>query len=63
MDIDQAERVIAGILAQVEKQYDSFIEEVIINNTEITTLGDIRPQLLRKVHIKIKPRPGTGWQV
>lgn len=62
MEIQDAEKAIEKILADLEKEYDSYIESISIDDTEVTGHGDERPMILRRVCIELKQKPGTRWR-
>lgn len=60
--ITVAEREIAKIMAALESDTGMVLDTINVRDIEITEYGDDRQQLLRKVLIKMKRRPGTRWQ-
>lgn len=61
MAIEDAESEIARILKILEYKTDSLVRRVNVENNDITTCGDRRPQWSRRVVIELDPRPGTQW--
>lgn len=59
--IDAAETKIAGILAQLEFETGQLVEHIRVDDIEVTTIGDTRPQLSRRVFITLRRVPGSNW--
>lgn len=57
-----AEQKIAEILAQLERDTGTIIEEISIVDVDATQIQDTRTQLLRRVVIELRPMPGTRWE-
>ena len=61
MAIEDAEAEIARILKILEYKTDSLVRRVNVENNDVTTCCDRRPQWSRRVVIELDPRPGTQW--
>lgn len=59
--IAATEKEISSILAKLETDTGMVLDRLDILDTEVTTLGDPRPQWLRRVRIDMKRLPGTMW--
>lgn len=59
--IAAAEKEIARVLAKLESDTGMVLETIDVRDIEVTTLGDDRPQWLRRVAIEMKRLPGTRW--
>jgi len=57
-----AEKEITRILMRLEQDTDSVIERVNIIDIDITTAGDDRPRLARRIQIDMARLPGTRWE-
>jgi hypothetical protein len=60
--ITEAEMKISKVLAKLEADTGTVLERIEVRDTEVTTVGDRRPQWLRRVFIEMKPLPGTRWE-
>ena len=61
MNISEAEREIARVLAALEKENDCIVDLVALRDIEVTTMGDDRQQLQRRVVIETHRIPGSNW--
>ena len=59
--ITVAEREIAAILAQLERDTGSIVTDIEITSIEITTMRDDRRMLQQRVLIELQRMPGTCW--
>lgn len=59
--ITAAEKEISDILAKLETDTGMVLESINVNDIEVTTFTDDRPQLLRSVSLEMKRLPGTRW--
>jgi len=59
--ISIAEDKIASILADLERQTEGYVRSVEIDDIETTDAESARPRLIRKVFVKLDPKPGTSW--
>ena len=59
--ISIAERSISDILKQLEIDTDSIVDKIMLDDIEITKMGDVRPQLLRSIQIVMMRLPGSHW--
>lgn len=59
--IEQAERAIGAILAQLERDVDMLVQSVDIVDVEITRFESTRNEFYRRVELKLQRRPGTHW--
>lgn len=59
--IAAAEKEISKVLAKLEADTGMVFEHLEVRDTEVTTLGDPRPQWLRRVVVEMKRLPGTRW--
>lgn len=62
MTVAEAEKAVARILADLEKELDSHVEHIEIQDYEVTQFTDDRVQYLRQVAITLKRKPGTRWK-
>ena len=56
-----AEREISRILAKLESDTGMVLDSIGVNDIEVTTFSDDRPQWLRIVTLEMKRLPGTRW--
>lgn len=63
MDVEQAQKQIAQILAELERETDQVVEGLSIEAIDVTAVGSHRQQLMRWVRIDLKPVPGSNWQM
>jgi hypothetical protein len=61
MNSDEAERAIASILSDLETSSGQIVESIKIDDLDITSMKDSRPEWIRKVCIELKRQPGTKW--
>lgn len=61
--ISQAQKQIAGILANLEKEADVIVKSIEFDDVDVTCGGDDRPKLRRKIFIECERLPGHGWEV
>lgn len=59
--ITEAEKEISKVLARLEADTGMILDRIEVRDTEVTTIGDDRPQWLRRVAIEMKRLPGTRW--
>lgn len=59
--IEQAERAIGAILAELERDVDMLVESVDVVDVEIMRLDSTRKEFHRRVELKLQRRPGTHW--
>jgi hypothetical protein len=59
--ITAAEKEISKVLAKLEADTGMVLDRLEVRDTEVTTIGDPRPQWLRRVMIEMKRLPGTRW--
>ena len=59
--IAEAEREVSRILAKLEADTGMLLEQLEIRDYDVTTIGDKRQQLLRRVKVQMKRLPGTRW--
>lgn len=59
--IRAAEKEIAMLLAKLEKDADALVEAIAVIDVDVTTAGDVRKQLLRRVLIDMRRIPGAEW--
>jgi len=53
---------ISAMLKELELRTGCNVSEVLINDTEITTIGDSTPQRIRRAIVVLTRLPGTQWQ-
>lgn len=58
--IYRAEQAVAAILADLESSIDMVVDRISIDDIEVTSVGDARPQWRRRVVIEMK-RSGSKW--
>jgi len=59
--ISKAEKDIATILQQLEKETESVVSYVELNDVDVTTMTSRRTELERHVRVEMKRLPGTKW--
>lgn len=59
--IDDAQRQINAILAELERTTDGHVRGLQVIDLDARTISDDRPCLQRRVVIDLQPMPGTGW--
>lgn len=59
----EAEKKIARVLAELETNTGMVVDYLELNDIDVTTVGDDRPQLIRSLNIKMKRLPGTKWDI
>jgi hypothetical protein len=59
--ITKAEREIAAILAQLERDTGSIVTDIEIKSIEVTTMQDDRRMLQQCVLVELERLPGTCW--
>lgn len=59
--ITAAEKEISKVLAKLEADTGMVLDMLEVRDTEVTRMGDQRPQLLRRVVLDMKRLPGTRW--
>lgn len=61
MNVSQAEKEIAQILANFERDSDCVVDTVTLSAIDITRMNDDRVQLGRFVKIETHRLPGNNW--
>lgn len=61
MKIEEAERQIGAILAELETSSGSVVRGIRIDDIETTKFEDTRPQFISKVCIELERLPGRDW--
>lgn len=61
MTIEKAEKLIAGVLSQLETDTGSVVTVLEVKDVEVTALADTRKQMERRVTIELERLPGTHW--
>lgn len=59
--IDQAERAIASILAQLEIETGMLVNHITVISDEITNKSDSRREYAQRVEIEMYSLPGHTW--
>jgi hypothetical protein len=59
--IKQAESEISAILAKLERDTGAVVESISVRDIEVTTVGDSRREIVRKVVVETCRPPGTNW--
>lgn len=59
--INQAELAIARILEQLEMDTGSVVEEISLDDIDVTSLESDRQVIARRVRLELKRLPGTSW--
>ena len=59
--ITVAEREIAAILGQLERDTGSIVTDIEIKSIEVTSMQDDRRMLRQRVVIELERLPGTCW--
>ena len=59
--IELAEKQIAGILADLEARTGALVDEVGVEDVEVTRIGDGQRQYQRRVVIAMARVPGRNW--
>ncbi len=62
IDVPEAQRRIATILAQLERETGAVVEAVHIETLCTRTVGDDLPASLRNVRVLLGAVPGLGWR-
>lgn len=57
----QTELRIAALLAELEIATGHHVESIGVVNTDISTIAEAIPRWSRRVHIDIRPTPGSNW--
>lgn len=60
--VKRAELRIGTILAALERETASLVDDVEIRNIAVTTVCDEREQIRRRVAVDLKRLPGTCWE-
>ncbi len=58
--IEKAQRLVALVLAQLERETGGYVRDIAVTDLDITTISDDTQQLKRRVMINVKPKPGTN---
>lgn len=61
MTIAKAEKLIAGVLSELEKDTDQFVVDLHITDLDVTQVQHDRRQIHRHVNIELHRLPGTNW--
>ncbi len=61
MTIEKAQRLIGGILSELEKDTGSIVKRLDLVDTETTGFTDARRQMQRHVEVYLERLPGTSW--
>lgn len=59
--IDAAQREIAQILARLEKETGALVEQVRVEQINVTRMESPREEWQRHVRITLRPVPGSIW--
>jgi hypothetical protein len=59
--LNEAERAINQILAKLEADTGQIVDEIALEDIEITNIGSPRHELNRRVVLTLKRLPGTLW--
>ena len=59
--VEQAERQIATILADLEKRTGCYVENLGVQNIEVTSVSSRAPEFLRRVEVDLRRQPGSRW--
>lgn len=60
-EIIKAEKEISAILMRLEKETGQIVENISLEDLDVTTCGDDAQQLLRRATVTLKRLPGTRW--
>lgn len=63
MNLLEAEKQIAHILAKLEKETSQIVDSVEINKIDVTCFEDDRPRHKCAVRIITHRLPGNGWSI
>lgn len=61
MNLDDARKQITAILAELEKDTSGVVESIWVESHDITRRMDTGPVFVRRVHIRLMPKPGAQW--
>lgn len=61
MDISTAERQIAVILSQLERETGSVVRAIEVTDIEVTKIDSVRREMERRISIDLERLPGTHW--
>lgn len=59
--ITDAEKEISRVLEKLEASTGMVLDRLELRDTEVTSIGDNRPQLIRHIVVEMKRLPGTCW--
>lgn len=59
--IEYAKKEITKILSQLESDTGMIVDELAVEDIDVTTMGDNVRQILRTVILEMKRLPGTRW--
>lgn len=60
--VSAAEKQIALLLADLEKQTGCYVDGLVLKNIEVTTVTSTAPEYLRRVEVDLRRQPGSHWQ-
>lgn len=61
MTISKAQRLIAGVLCELENDTGSVVKHIEVIDVETTRFSDSERRLERRVGIELERLPGTNW--
>ncbi len=61
MKVEEAEKAIAKILAELERTNEGYVEAIAVKSIDMTRLEHGRVHLVRHIEITFKPKPGSDW--
>ncbi len=62
LTIEKAEKLIGGVLAELEKDTGSVVKDLSVIDIVVTEYHQDRQQLARRVQIELERLPGTKWR-
>ena len=61
MTVEEAQKKISEILAQLERDTESIVESICVDDLDTTSLANSRRRIRRAIRIQTYPVPGMGW--
>lgn len=62
MLVNQVQRQIAALLADLEKRTGCYVEDLKLHNIETTNINSSAPEFMRRVEVDLRRQPGSRWQ-
>lgn len=59
--VDEVERAISKLLQALEVDTGQIVDDLRLEDVDVTTMSDDSPRLFRRVVVKLKPISGTQW--